>query len=296
MRGAVLCAAGLLAAAAGARAAPVPPAVAAMIDAAAGDPAALKTVADLAKKTNPDSVAEIDAQLAGIEKKNEEARLAKIDSEGVFEGWKGEGQLGAFGSTGNTDQSGIAAGLKLSKETRKWKHTLAGTVDYQKTDGVTTAERFFAGYDGNYKITPRLYAVGILSWERDTFAGYDSRFSESLGLGYRLVDTPSVTLALEGGPALRQTSYTDGTSDSVFNGRLAGNFAWKFSPNGTFTQVASYFFGNGGNTVTSDTAITMKVWDALSLRLSFFLQNESEPQPGRLATDTTTRITVVYGF
>lgn len=295
MKAALLCALALVPAA-GAAAAPLPPSVAAMIDAAGSDPATLKTVTDLAKKTNPDSVAEIDAQVAAIEKKNEEARVAKIESQGFFEGWTGEGQLGAFGSTGNTDQSGVAAGLKVTKETLKWKHTLGGTVDYQKTNGATTAERFFAGYDGNYKITPRLYAVGILSWERDTFAGYDGRFSESLGLGYRLVDTPAVQLALEAGPALRQTNYTDGTSDSVFNGRIAGNFAWKFSENGTFTQVASYFFGNGGNTVTSDTALTFKVWDALSMRLSFFLQNESEPQPGRLATDTTTRITLVYGF
>jgi len=52
---------------AAAHAEPVPASVAAMIDAAAGDPASLKTVADIAKKTNPGSAAEIDAQVAGYQ-------------------------------------------------------------------------------------------------------------------------------------------------------------------------------------------------------------------------------------
>ena len=43
---------------------PLPGAVTAMLEAAAGDAAQLKTIADIAKKTSPQSVAEIDAKLA----------------------------------------------------------------------------------------------------------------------------------------------------------------------------------------------------------------------------------------
>lgn len=279
-----------------AQAEPVPASVAAMIDAAAGDPAALKTVADIAKKTNPASAAEIDAQVAALGKKAEEARLAKLESQGFTEGWSGEGSIGAFTSSGNTSSTGVALGLKLSKEGVKWKNTLAGAVNYQKDNGVTSQERYFVGYDLNYKFSQRFYALAIVSWERDTFAGYTSRFSESLGLGYKIVDSPKVVWGLEGGPALRQTSYILTGNESDFSGRVATNFVWNIGPTTAFTENASYFFGGETNTITSETALTTKLYNSLSARISFFLQNESNPQPGLEATDTTTRFTLVYGF
>ena len=59
---------------------------------------------------------------------------------------------------------------------------------------------------------------------------------------------------------------------------------------------SDYFFGGNSNTITSDTALTTKLYNALSGRISFFVQNESNPQPGHDATDMTTRIMLVYGF
>lgn len=281
---------------AAAHAEPVPASVAAMIDAAAGDPASLKTVADIAKKTNPGSAAEIDAQVAALNKKAEETRVAKLESQSFTEGWSGEGTIGAFTSSGNTSSTGVAIGAKLTKESLKWENTLAGAVNYQKDNGVTSQERYFIGNDLHYKFSPRFYALAIVSWERDTFAGYTSRFSESLGLGYKVIDTPKVVLGLEGGPAPRQTNYVLTGNSSDFAGRVAGNFVWNIGATTAFTETASYFFGGETNTFTSDTALTTKLYGSLSARISFFLQNESNPQPGLEATDTTTRFTLVYGF
>lgn len=117
-----------------------------------------------------------------------------------------------------------------------------------------------------------------------------------IGLGYKVIDTPKVTLGLEGGPALRQTNYIITGNSSDFAGRVAGNFVWNIGPTTAFTETASYFFGGETNTITSETALTTKLYNSLSARISFFLQNESNPQPGLEATDTTTRFTLVYGF
>ena len=103
-------------------------------------------------------------------------------------------------------------------------------------------------------------------------------------------------LGLEGGPALRQTNYVLTGNSSDFAGRVAGNFVWNIGATTAFTETASYFFGGETNTFTSDTALTTKLYGSLSARISFFLQNESNPQPGLEATDTTTRFTLVYGF
>lgn len=275
---------------------PIPAPIAAMIDAAAVDPAALKIVADLARKTNPGATAEIDARVAEISARSEAARTVKLASQGIWQGWSGEGALGAAASSGNTSNTGLAIGAKIAREGLRWKHTLSAGADFQRDNGVTSKERYLAGYSISYKLSPRLFAFGLLGYEKDRFAGYDSRFKEGVGLGYKVIDRPRLTLAVEGGPALRQSKFTDGGSDSSVNARLAGNLVWKIGPAVTLTETASYFIGGQSSTPTSETALTAKISGALAVRLSFLLQNESNPEPLRRATDTTSRVSLVYGF
>lgn len=260
------------------RAEPLPAGVDAMLDAAAGDAAAMKTVGDMAKKAFPAAAKDIDAQVATLAAKAEAGRVARLEQQGLSEGWSGEGQAGVFNSTGNTQSTGVAAGVKFAKDGVHWRNTVVAQADYQRQDGIVTKERYFLGYDGNYNITPRLYAVGLLSWERDRIAGFTSRFSQGLGFGYRLFDTPTLEASIEGGPALRQTRFLTGLNDSSLNARVAGNLVWTIAPNTSFSERASYFIGGESNTLTSETALTTKVYGGLSARLAFFIQNESNPQ------------------
>jgi putative salt-induced outer membrane protein len=285
-----------LASATAVQAAPMPDAVAAMLDAAAGDAAQLKIVADIARKTNPQSVAEIDAKIADIEKSQAAAREEKLASQDFFEGWSGSGEAGGFISSGNTDTQGVAIGVTVAKETRQWKHTLRGFVDYQRQDDVTTRERYFAGYEGNYNITPNFYALATLSWERDPFSGFNRRFSESLGLGYKIINDETVKLSVEGGPALRQTRFTNGVDDNAFAARAAGNFWWKINDGLEFTQSGLLFYDSFNTSTQAISALTAKLSGALSARASFQFNSESNPPLGRENTDTVSRVTIVYSF
>lgn len=286
----------LLATSTMAYAAPLPDAVGAMLDAAAGDAAQLKTVADIAKKTNPQSVAEIDARVDAINKAQAAAREEKLANQGVLEGWSGSGEAGGFISSGNTNTKGVAVGINFAKETRKWKHGFRGFVDYQRQDGVTSRERYFAGYEGHYNITPDFFALLTLSYERDPFSGFNRRFAQSLGLGYKIVNTDSLTLSVEGGPALRQTRYTSGFNDSAFAARGAANLDWHITDRLEFTQTGLIFYDSFNTSTQAISGLTMKINGALSARASFQFNSESNPPLGRKNTDTTSRITVVYGF
>jgi putative salt-induced outer membrane protein len=279
-----------------AQAAPLPDAVAAMIDAAAGDADQLKVVADIARKTNPQSVAEIDAKIAGIEKAQAAAEEEKLASQGFLDGWSGSGEAGGFISSGNTDTKGVAIGVNFAKETRQWKHSVRGFVDYQQQDGVTSRERYFAGYEGNYNITPNLYALLTLSWERDPFSGFDRRFAQSIGLGYKVINSDNVKLSLEGGPALRQTRFTNGIDDNAFAARAAGNFWWKINEGLEFTQSGLLFYDSFNTSTQAISALTAKLSGDLSARASFQFNSESNPPLGRENTDTVTRLTIVYSF
>ena len=293
-----------LAAPAVAAADPIPAGVASMIEAAAKDPAKLRVVADIAKQTNPASAAEIDARVAEINAAAEAARIEKLSSQTFLEGWTGQGEAGGFVSTGNAEESGLALGLGLKKESLKWRHRVDAIADYRETEGVKTKERYFAGYEGNYKITDRLYAVGALSWEKDVFAGIDRRFAESLGIGYRVIDQKTLHLDVDASVAARQTEYVrpqvsipeKDYSESTIGGRLGGRLVWDINENTSLSEVAVAYIDSRSNTLESTTALTTRLSGSLAARLSFNIRNESDPPVGREQTDTTTRASLVYSF
>jgi putative salt-induced outer membrane protein len=293
-----------LAAPAVAVAEPIPAGVAAMIEAAAKDPAKLKVVADIARQTNPASAAEIDARVAEIAAAAEAARVETLSSQTFLEGWTGQGEAGGFVSTGNAEESGLALGLGLTKESLRWRHRLDAVADYRETDGVKTKERYFAGYEGNYKITDRLYAVGALSWEKDVFAGIDRRFAESLGLGYRVIDRKTLHLDVDASVAARQTEYVRPAvsvpeisySESTIGARLGGRLVWDINENTSLSEVAVAYFDDRSNSLESTTALTTRLTGSLAARFSVNVRYESDPPLGREQTDTTTRASLVYSF
>jgi putative salt-induced outer membrane protein len=277
-------------------AAPPPKPVSDMIDAAAGDPEALKAVVAAAKKTNPDSTAEIDAQVAALAERAQADKQARLAGQGFFQGWTGKGEVGGSIATGNTSERGVALGLGFAKETLKWRHTVDLAADYLKTEDVVTQERYFAGYTGAYKFNERIYVIGVLSAEKDKFAGFRSRFAEGLGVGYQVIDRPDLKFSLEAGPALRQTRYYFAKDEDSLAGRVAGALAWNITPDTEFTENASAYFASDTNTIISMTAITTKLSGDLSGRASYEIRYETDPPFGRKDTDTTTRLTVVYSF
>jgi putative salt-induced outer membrane protein len=279
-------------------AAPIPQGVAAMITAASdsGNADTLKATIDLAKKTNPDSTTEIDALAADLKKQADAKRIAKIESEKFYEGWTGQGSAGASLSTGNTDSRATSVGLKFDKETLQWKHEINATADYTKQNEVVSQDRDFIGYQGNYKIDDRLYALGLVSWEHDPFAGFSRRLSESLGLGYTVYRTDTQSLSLEAGPSYRQTHFITGDHENDVGLRTAAKYAWTISPDVQFTEEAVYYAQRGDATLTSTTALTAKVYGALSVQASFLFNHEQHPPLGLDKTDTTTRLQLVYSF
>lgn len=296
MKATELSAAILLLSATSAHAVPLPPSVADMIDAAATNPAQLKAIIEVAKKTNPNSIAEIDAQAAALKKVQAAAHEERLASLGVLDGWSGSGEAGGFVASGNTNNKGVAIGVNVVKEKRKWKQALRGQLDYQEDDGVKSRQRYFAGYEGNYNFNPDFYVLLTLAYESDVFSGFSRRFSESIGVGYKVFNTPKFSFAVEAGPGLRQTRFTTGLVNNDFAARGGLNGKWIINSALTLSQNATMFSDSTNTSLLSLTALTAKVSGALSARLSYQINRESNPPPGLENTDITSRVTLVYGF
>jgi len=282
----------------------IPAPVQAMIDAAieTGDDAKVRTVIELAKTTNPDDAAALDAILTRFESKMalnaaEEAAAKEeaIRNAGIFDNWSGQGELGAFMSTGNADNTGATASLALTKEGINWRHKLAGRADYQRTDGAVTREQFLAAYELNLKLTDRLYGYALGQYERDRFQGFSARYSASGGFGYDIL-TQGPALSAKAGTAWRRTEIVDGGSSSNLAGLAALDFDWQIAETITLTQDANALLQSGSSSITSDTGVQAALSDALSLRLSYTVEHDTNPPIGAVKTDTFSRITIMYGL
>lgn len=296
-------------------AAELPDGVRAMIDAAiaTGDEKKVATVLELARMTNPDEAAVLD----GIEAEWKAAQAAKLARQqanreeeireaGIFQRWSGEGEIGAFQSSGNTDSVGIASSLKLKREGLKWSHLLRGRVDYQRQNGETSREQFLAAYEPRCQFSDDLFLYGLAQFERDRLQGFDGRYAVSGGLGYKVFDGESLKLAIKAGPAWRITQFRDGTSNSRIAGLFGADFDWEIVKGLTFTQDANALAEGGGEVQVlvdgSNTSINLvsgldfRISEKLRSRLSYAVDYDSNPPADAESTDTLTRFTVIYGF
>lgn len=278
-----------------AAAAPVPPDIERLIRAA--NPAEIDTVAAVVKVANPSSAAEVDALVASIKANAAASRRQQLATLGFFQGWTGEGQLGSSVTGGNTEDSAFNVGLVLSGEGLMWNHHIIAIADFQKTEGTTTREAFRLSYQLDYRISDLWYAFGLLQWERDKFARLDRRFTESLGLGYTVLNRAPFSLVVDGGVALRQTQYiTPDVEESDVAGRITAKFAWDIRPGLRFTEDTGALIGGTTSTLYSRSALTVALNGNLSARASFDVNHESNPPPDVESTDTITRFALVYSF
>jgi putative salt-induced outer membrane protein len=292
----------------------IPEPVRAMIAALAGvDSQVVATVIALAKKTNPDDADAIEelhedfrrqqSELAAAKKAEEEKALR---SAGLFERWTGRGEIGGSRATGNSETLGLTGAISLNRRGIDWSHRVSARADFQQDSGRTRREKFFADYEPRFDLRDDLFLYGLAQYERDRLQGTAARYALSGGLGYKILESASMDLSIKAGPAVRLTRTTDGVSDTRVAGLFGLDFDWQVIERLKFTQDVNAVAETGGaalllvdsqsTTLRLVSGIEAKVTDRLSTRMSYALDYDSEPLPGKRTTDTVTRFSFVYGF
>lgn len=263
---------------------------------ASGNENDISAIAKVAQQTNPQAAAEIAAMVNAHRAKVETARQEKLSDPNMLALWKGRGELGGFLSTGSTEEIGISAGISLQRQGMKWLHKVQGSADYRRANGATSRERFVGSYEGRYQFDPSGYAYGLGQFERDPFLGYDSRYTASVGVGYKLVQEKALDLSVNVGPSVRIVDYTLDESESKLGARSSYDLAWKLTPAVTFRQNGSAYLEDDLRSATLLTSLDARVVSRVTARLSYNVQREADTilTPGR--TDTLSKVTLVYDF
>ncbi len=281
-----------------AKADPIPKDVEQMIRTAGkdGDSSTFRATAGAARKTFPKSVKEINKLVADMNAASAWRKRVRLQRQGFLQGWKGQGQVGAGSTTGNSRSTTLSLGVALNREGLRWTHAYTATIDYQKDFGRESKGRYFTDFQSNYRFSDRAFVIGILSLEDNRFAGFKRRFSESVGLGWQLIVSPTMNLSVEAGPALRQTDFITQGSERSLAARAAVNYDWKILDRLKLTETASLYGERRDSTFTSNTALTANLIGSLSAQLSYLVQFESNPPQGLEQVNTTSRLTLVYSF
>jgi putative salt-induced outer membrane protein len=276
---------------------------------ASGNPADAEAVIRAARHAYPGAAEAIDRQVAewkvarGMQPVLANAKAAAKPQEKTAEVAKasttkvtGEGEAGAFANSGNAPGIGLVGGFKLLAEGPDWRVAAAARADYQEADNVVTREQYRVSAEPNYKFSDRGYVYGLGQYEQDRFQGFSSRYSLSGGLGYSVLKAEGAKLSIKAGPAWRVTNVVDAERESVLAGLASLEAKFRITPSLEYSQDASAYVDARGSTFYTLAALDSRLIGKLKARLSYMVQHETAPEEGRLGTDTTSRLTLVYGF
>lgn len=234
--------------------------------------------------------------------------------DGIFTGWAGEASLTGSRTTGNTDTTDIGVGIKLQKETEKWRHNFYGTADFGENESITNKQRYTVGYKLDRNLTERIYTWGNIDYFRDTFGAFENGVFLGTGLGYKVKLPEPTGWDLEAGVGYRSQSpqqpdvpedLTQAEFDLLdLNGdfdrtnevalRGASFFKHKFNDNVSIYNDSEIIWSSSDTYVWNEAGIKAQLAGNLSALASYRVDYHSETLPGIRSTDTITRLGVVY--
>ena len=225
--------------------------------------------------------------------------------------WTGKGQLGYTGSQGNTDGSSANAGIDMGLLIDPWEHKLHLAALYGKSAGIVSAERFDAGWQSNYSFTPDYFGFGAVRYQRDLFSGFQYQASETVGVGYKIINSPDTKLNAQVGVGYRELrpelliknpngdgSYfrTPLPTDNSVVGTVGLDYSQAFTSTTTLSNKLLVEVGSGDKLITDTVALTVKMSTRLALSLAYTIQDNTEPPDGLKKVDSTETANLVFAF
>ena len=201
-----------------------------------------------------------------------------------FDNWEGEGEAGVLVTSGNTEETNINGRLGLLHEVSEWRNTGDFRSYYSETDDTTTAEKYSAEVQSDYKFEGSQYLFVRGAYEDDRFSGYDFQSSLTTGYGNRFWQRGKrsfLDLSVGGGyrfNRLEEPEADGNQEEEEAIARLAGKFDYALSETALFRQKLSAEIGlSENNTISeSETSIQATVVGNLSMKAAYLVQYVSE--------------------
>jgi putative salt-induced outer membrane protein YdiY len=214
--------------------------------------------------------------------------------------WSGSVEMGYVSTTGNTNTSNIKGHADLKREKDQWRYEAQADALNTEEDDKRSAEKYFLSNKLDYTFAPNTYTFGYASYENDRFSGYDWQAVVAAGVGYRLLDTDTMTWDVEAGPGYRYSKVSENTEgagdEKEAIARLSTKYQWKLSDTAVFQEELSVESGSSNTVTRSITSLKTNIVGQLAMKLSYTVKHNTNVPPDTRRSDTETAVTLVYGF
>lgn len=219
------------------------------------------------------------------------------------DGFTGEAALNGSVTTGNTETTDVGFGLKLAKETDKWKHSVKASADYGRSDGNTNKSRYALGYQIDRDINDRLYGYANADYFSDDFGAFKQGYFLGTGLGYQILPDAPLTWNLEAGGgyrsqkarlALNNPTGLPSNTENELAGRIFSDVDYVFNDSVSAYNDTEMLYSASDTFFTNEVGVTSQLFDSFALRASFRVEHHTDVPVGTEKTDTISRIGIVY--
>ncbi|WP_299679264.1 DUF481 domain-containing protein [uncultured Roseobacter sp.] len=212
------------------------------------------------------------------------------------QGWTGSVALGFSATSGNTDTADLDLAGRFRYGNGPWNHTFGFAVELSEDNDVRNKEEIFATYDVNRYLQGDFYVFGLGSVRYDEFDS--NRWDAFLGFGpgYRVINQKDQTWRLQAGPGVRYIEDQLGFNNTEIAGIASSRYYIKFNENVFLTNDTDILFSDEDTVVTNDLGVNFRVTDAISTRVSYRSEWDSDPLANFSSADNSLGVSLVYGF
>ena len=214
----------------------------------------------------------------------------------AVEGFSGEASLGFLNTTGNTRTRSLNGKLSVGYQTLAWTHSGRLAALSAQQDGVTTDERYSAGYKGTFEITQFDYFFGSVDYDNDRFAGVTERVTEGLGYGRHLLRGPTHLLDAELGVGATQQKLATGERNNSLVGLFNAKYQWQISETSGFKQTLKVEWAKDNTFINPVSELKLVIAGKLFTTIGYEVRTNTQVPAGTAKTDTLTSVNLGYSF
>ena len=226
--------------------------------------------------------------------------LTEAMDEASEQNFSGSAQLGFIMSTGSSHTTNANGKLSGNYKHSKWTYQGFSTFlhDSDHTEN-STHERYEIFGQTQYNYTEKNYIFINTDWLNDTDDGFDYLWNNTVGYGRQLYKNTQHGIAITGqvGPGYRfQPNDDDDIPDQEITANGSLKFDWDINDINRVSQVFGTSYAGNETILISNTAYTAKIYENISLQLSFDVRHNTNTPDDSEPPDTITTLNVLYSF
>lgn len=211
-------------------------------------------------------------------------------------GFSGSVAASGNATSGNSDSATISVGTRLGFFDGVNGHDFRLTYLYAEDEGEEDNNRLLAAYDYTRDFSTNFYGYANTAVAYDNEDDRETDAYASVGVGYRVFNTPDVQWSIQAGPAYRYIEESNGDTTEEAALAIGSNYYNRISENLTISNETDVIASDSDTYVLNDAALTSRVSDQLALRTNLVTEYHSDPVGTNDEFDNTFGVSVVYNF